>query len=50
MASELLCIMHKKANDLACGRLWMGTGEEGKGGMSGCLINVVRIVHVIRII
>jgi len=36
--------MHKNANDLARGRLEMGKKVKA---MSGCLINVVRVVRVI---
>jgi len=39
MASELLCITHKNANDLARGQL--GMGRKAKA-MSGCLINFTR--------
>ena len=40
MVSELLCIMHKNANDLARGRLGMGRKAKAT---SGCIINVVPV-------
>jgi len=47
MVSELLCTMHKNVNDLAGGRLSMGRKAKA---MSDYLINVVRVVHVVRVI
>jgi len=47
MVSELLCTIHKNANDLARGRLEMGRKAKA---MSGCRINVVRVVRVIHVI
>jgi len=47
MVSELLCTMHKNANDLACGRL--GMGRKAKA-MSNYVIIVVRVVRVVRVI